>query len=124
MVEISTTGMRVLREVARQGSFSAAAEALGYTQSAISRQVALAEGVAGRELFRRHSRGVEPTSAGKVVLRHASAALAELEAARNELDDLASRRLSVCGSGRSRRRWRRSCLRRPQRSIVTRTRSS
>ena len=48
--EFSTGGLRVLREVAQAGSFSAAAHSLGYTQSAVSRQVAALEAVAGRRL--------------------------------------------------------------------------
>ena len=51
--DFSPTGLRVLREVAQSGSFSAAARALGYTQSAVSRQVAALEAVAGRALFER-----------------------------------------------------------------------
>ena len=42
--------MRVLREVARQGSFSAAAEALSFTQSAVSQQIAALEREAGAVL--------------------------------------------------------------------------
>ena len=41
--DFSPTGLRVLREVAQVGSFSAAARALGYSQSAVSRQVAALE---------------------------------------------------------------------------------
>jgi DNA-binding transcriptional LysR family regulator len=93
MDEFSLTGLRTVREVARHGSFSAAAEVLGYTQSAVSRQVALAERAAGRALFARHARGVALTPAGEVVVRHAIAALAELQAARNVLDDLGTRGL-------------------------------
>lgn len=92
MMQLSLAGMTVLREVARRGSFTAAAQELGYTQSAISRQVALAEQAAGRPLFDRHARGADLTPAGRIVLRRAAAALAELEAAANELEDLASRR--------------------------------
>jgi DNA-binding transcriptional LysR family regulator len=51
--DFSPTGLRVLREVAQLGSFSSAARSLGYTQSAISRQVAALETVAGRRLFDR-----------------------------------------------------------------------
>jgi len=47
MAELSLTGLRVLREVASRGSFTAAAESLGYTQSAVSRQVAGLETAAG-----------------------------------------------------------------------------
>ena len=45
--DFSPTGLRVLREVAQAGSFSAAAHTLGYTQSAVSRQVAALETAAG-----------------------------------------------------------------------------
>jgi DNA-binding transcriptional LysR family regulator len=92
MDDLSLTGLRTVREVARCGSFSAAAQALGYTQSAVSRQVALAERSVGRPLFERHARGAELTPAGAIVLRHAAAALAELQAARLAVADLASRR--------------------------------
>ncbi len=92
MDDLSLTGLRTVREVARRGSFSAAADALGYTQSAVSRQIALAERSVGRALFERHARGAKLTPAGAIVLRHAAAALAELQAARNALADLASQR--------------------------------
>ncbi|HTU77701.1 MAG TPA: LysR family transcriptional regulator [Solirubrobacteraceae bacterium] len=88
MAELSLVGLRVVGEIARRGSFSAAADALGYTQSAVSRQVALAERAAGHRLFDRRSRGVELTRAGEIVLRRANAALAELHLARVELEDL------------------------------------
>lgn len=86
--EFTVTALRMVREVAGHGSFSAAADALGYTQSAVSRQIALAEAVAGRPLFQRLPRGVRLTEAGELVLRHADAVLAELDAVRQELDDL------------------------------------
>jgi DNA-binding transcriptional LysR family regulator len=92
MADFSVAGLRVICEVARRGSFSAAADALGYTQSAVSRQVALAERVVGQSLFERHPRGVELTLAGDIVLRHGNAALAELQAARVALKDLHQRR--------------------------------
>lgn len=92
MADFSVAGLRVICEVARRGSFSAAADALGYTQSAVSRQVALAEQTAGQRLFERHPRGVRLTPAGEIVLRHATAALAELQAAAVALADLHQRR--------------------------------
>jgi DNA-binding transcriptional LysR family regulator len=88
MADLSIASLRVVREVARLGSFSAAADRLGYTQSAVSRQVAGAEQVVGRTLFVRHARGVRPTTAGRVVARRAEAVLIELEAARQEIEDL------------------------------------
>jgi DNA-binding transcriptional LysR family regulator len=91
MSEFTLTGMRAVREVARRGSFSAAADRLGYTQSAVSRQVALTEAAAGRPLFERHARGVRLTDAGRLVVRHAEAMLAEAEAAQQGLADLGAR---------------------------------
>jgi DNA-binding transcriptional LysR family regulator len=83
--DFSPTGLRILREVAQAGSFSAAAQSLGYTQSAISRQVAGLEAVAGRRLFDRSRAGVALTSAGTRLLATASQVLDELDAARREL---------------------------------------
>jgi DNA-binding transcriptional LysR family regulator len=81
----SMAGLRVLREIAERGSFTGAAAALGYTQSAVSRQVAALETEARAQLFERRPGGVELTAAGRVLLRHASAALDELDAAAREL---------------------------------------
>jgi DNA-binding transcriptional LysR family regulator len=91
MTEFSLLSLRVIREVAALGSFSAAADRLGYTQSSVSRQVALAERAAGWPLFARHGRGVSLTDAGRLLLRHANAVLAEVELARESLDDLRAR---------------------------------
>ena len=89
----SPTGLRVLREVAQAGSFSAAASALGYTQSAVSRQVAALEVVAGRRLFERSHSGVALTAAGTRLLPHAVRVLDELDAALRGVagDELAGR---------------------------------
>ncbi|WP_433731300.1 LysR family transcriptional regulator [Nocardia sp. CA-129566] len=91
MGEFTIVGLRVVREAARCGSFSTAAENLGYTQSAVSRQIALMEQAAGRALFERHARGVRATEAGRIVLRHAEMVLGGLGSVRHELDDLAAR---------------------------------
>ncbi|WP_227981546.1 LysR family transcriptional regulator [Nocardia spumae] len=95
MGEFSILGLRVVREAARSGSFSTAAERLGYTQSAVSRQIALMELAAGRELFERHARGVRPTAAGRIVVRHAEVVLGELDSARERLDRLDDRPTTV-----------------------------
>lgn len=91
MSELTLTGLRVVREVARRGSFTAAADALGYTQSAVSRQVAAMEAAAGAALFERLPRGVRPTDAGDVLLRHADTVLAGADAAAQELGGLRDR---------------------------------
>src|SRR4051794_41809058 len=70
--------MRVLREVAVRGSFSAAAEALSFTQSAISQQIAALEREAGCTLVQRNARGIRLTEAGGALVRHADALLPPL----------------------------------------------
>jgi DNA-binding transcriptional LysR family regulator len=85
MAELSITGLRALREVIAPGSFSAAAERLGYTQSTVSRQIAVIEAAAGGPVFERGNRGVRATELGLVVARHAAAILDQLAAAEHEL---------------------------------------
>lgn len=65
------TGWRTFLAVCRLGSLSAAAVELGYTQSAISRQVAALERELGVSLVERRPRGVVPTVAGEAFARHA-----------------------------------------------------
>ncbi|MEU4515394.1 LysR family transcriptional regulator [Nonomuraea wenchangensis] len=77
--------LRLFDEVARSGSFTAAAELLGYTQSAVSRRVAALERAAGGPLFERLARGVRLTPAGAALHRHAVAVLDRLERAGEEL---------------------------------------
>ena len=77
--------MRVLREVARCGSFSAAADALGYTQPAVSRQIATLEAESGTTLVRRQPHGIQLTDAGRVLVAHTEAILARLDDAEAEL---------------------------------------
>src|SRR5919106_1634932 len=84
--------MRVLREVAVRGSFSAAAEALSFTQSAVSQQIAALEREAGTTLVQRSARGVRLTDAGEAVVRHAEAIMARLAEAEAELEAIASLR--------------------------------
>lgn len=88
---MTITGLQVVLEAGRSGSFSAAAETLGYTQSAVSRQVAALEAFARAPLFERHARGVRPTAAGEVLIRHAGAVLDGIAAATNELAGLSDR---------------------------------
>src|SRR5919107_4801269 len=81
--------LRVLREVATKGSFSAAADSLAYTQSAISQQIAALEREAGTVLVVRNARGVHLTEAGRALVRHADVILARLADAEAELDAIA-----------------------------------
>ena len=79
--ELTIGGLRAVREAATLRSISAAAEALGYTQSAVSRQIAAAEAAVDARLFERIGRGVVPTEAGEVLAEHANDVLSALEAA-------------------------------------------
>lgn len=84
--------MRVLREVAARGSFSAAAEALSFTQSAVSQQVAALERETGATLVERGARGIRLTEAGEALVRHTDAVLARLDDAEEELEAIAGLR--------------------------------
>ncbi len=85
---LDTRRLQVLCEVARQGSFSAAAEALGYTQPAVSRQIATLEAETGVLLVRRMSQGAVLTDAGRLLVRRATAIFAQLDEAEYELQSL------------------------------------
>ena len=84
--------LRVLREVAAKGSFSAAAESLAYTQSAVSQQIAALEREAQTKLVERSARGVRLTEAGRALVKHADAILARLADAEAELEAIAGLR--------------------------------
>ncbi|MFJ5534741.1 LysR family transcriptional regulator [Streptomyces sp. NPDC093261] len=89
-MDFSSTALRVLRQVAESGSFTAAASRLGYTQSAVSRQAAALERSAGAVLFERRPDGVRLTSAGLTLLRHARTILDSVSAAERDLTGSAS----------------------------------
>lgn len=84
--------LNVLREVAREGSFSGAAQALSFTQSAVSQQVAALEREAGASLVERGPRGVRLTDAGRALVAHAEAIVARLDDAEQELAAIAGLR--------------------------------
>ncbi len=77
--------LRVLREVARHGSLSAAAAALGYTQPAVSRQIAVLESEVGMELLRRLPQGVALTDAGRLLVERTDEVLLSLTRTEEEL---------------------------------------
>jgi DNA-binding transcriptional LysR family regulator len=84
--------LRVLRAVAREGSFSAAARALDYTQPAISHHVARLEAEVGTALLVRGGRSVRLTEAGAALVDHADAVLARLADAEEEVAAIAGLR--------------------------------
>lgn len=80
--------LRALLAVVRRGSFTAAGEELGYTQSAVSQQIAALEQELGQVLLLR--RPVRPTAAGARLAEHAQRVLLRLDVARSELAQLGS----------------------------------
>jgi DNA-binding transcriptional LysR family regulator len=80
-----------LEAVSRTRSFGGAARELGYTQSAVSQQIAQLERIVGQQLFHRPGgpRRVEPTEAGLLLLGHADAIVAQLDSARADMAALA-----------------------------------
>jgi DNA-binding transcriptional LysR family regulator len=89
---LNVNRLRVLREIAARGSFSAAADALSYTQSAVSQQIAALEAETGTTLIERRPRGLQLTAAGQALVRHADGILARLDAAEAELAAIAGLR--------------------------------
>jgi DNA-binding transcriptional LysR family regulator len=82
--------LKVLREVALRGSFSAAAEALSYSQPAVSQQIARLEAQVGVKLLERGPKGIKLTPAGEALVRHTERILAQLAEAQAELSEIAS----------------------------------
>ncbi len=76
-----------LKAISEQGTFGRAASSLGYTQSAVSQQIAMLERIVGQRLIDRPGgpRPVSLTEAGAVLLRHADAIEARLQAAQADL---------------------------------------
>ena len=90
-----------LQAVASQGSFGRAAEKLGYTQSAVSQQVATLERIVGERLVERPGgpRPVSLTEAGHLLLRHADSIVARLHAAQADLQALKAGELGTLRVG-------------------------
>jgi len=84
--------LRVLREVARQGTLSGAARELDYTQPAISHHIARLEDEVGTALVVRAGRGVRLTEAGERLAAHADDVIARLAAAEDDMAALAGLR--------------------------------
>jgi DNA-binding transcriptional LysR family regulator len=84
--------MRVLREVAERGSITAAAQALAFTPSALSQQIATLERETGVALVERGPRSVRLTEAGRALVSHTDGIIASLEAAEAEIQAIAGLR--------------------------------
>jgi DNA-binding transcriptional LysR family regulator len=103
-MDLPTSTLRALLAVAESGSVSSAARALGYTQSAVSRQIAAAEHELGHRLFTRSHAGMQPNREGLIFLRYAAAALralgdavAEINGARAEVRTVRVGSIPVAG---------------------------
>ncbi|MGC7099941.1 LysR family transcriptional regulator [Amycolatopsis lurida] len=77
--------LRVLVAVAREGSVTAAADALHYAQPSVSHHLARLEAEAGLPLLQRAGRGVRLTEAGELLVRRAEEILGQVESVRAEL---------------------------------------
>jgi DNA-binding transcriptional LysR family regulator len=86
--DASLTALRVFRLVAERGTLTAAASALGYTQSAVSRQIATLERAAGVPLLERRHDGVRLTPAGHLVLRRTASVIDQIDATARDLAGL------------------------------------
>ena len=89
---IDAAGLRVMKAIADEGSFTGAALALGYSQPAISQMVRRLEQRTGTVLVERVGRNVRLTEAGAVLARHAVAVLSALDAAEEEVAAIAGLR--------------------------------
>ena len=88
---LSPRRLVVLREFVAQGTIAGAAEALAFTPSAVSQQLAQLQREAGVDLFRRSGRRLELTDAGRMLAERAGGVLGELEALESGLASLAGK---------------------------------
>src|SRR6478609_1810868 len=94
--DVEIRHLQALQAVAAEGSFGRAADRLGFSQSAISQQIAALERVLGHRVFDRPggSRRVELTPIGATLLTHATAVLEQLREAERDVETL------LAGGGR------------------------
>jgi DNA-binding transcriptional LysR family regulator len=86
--DVEIRHLQALQAVAQEGTFARAADRLGYTQSAVSQQIAAFERLLGEPLFDRPGgpRPVELTPLGRILLDHANTVLARVDAAADEVE--------------------------------------
>jgi len=90
-MDLTIQQLRMLREVAEQGTIGAAAAQLGYTASAVSQQLAGVERVTGVPVLERVGRNVFLTDAGRELVSHAALVLAQLEEAKASVERVTQR---------------------------------
>jgi DNA-binding transcriptional LysR family regulator len=89
---LNVSRLNVFREVIERGSFSDAADALSYSQSAVSQAIAALEAEIGAPLIERSRGGVRPTAAGAALAAHVGGILARIETAEDEIAAIAAGR--------------------------------
>lgn len=89
-MELTLRLLRTIREIAARGTIAAAADALGYTASAVSQQVAALERATGLPVLERVGRSVRLTDVGRELVRHADDILARVEATEAALEEVAA----------------------------------
>lgn len=80
-MDVTLHQLRMICELDRQGTIAAAADALGYTPSAVSQQLSALERSVGSELLERVGRSVRLTDAGRIIVQHGNAILDRVELA-------------------------------------------
>src|SRR3978361_1928206 len=89
---LNVSRLRTFREVVNLGSFSEAADALDFSQSAVSQAIAALEAETGAALIERSRGAVRPTPAGAALAGHVDGILAQIEAAEEEIAAIAAGR--------------------------------
>ena len=89
---LNVNRLNAFREVVARRSFSEAADALAYSQSAVSQAIATLEGEVGMALIERSRDGARPTAAGAALAGHVNGILARMETAESELAAIAAGR--------------------------------
>ena len=82
--------LNVFHEVVERGSFSAAADSLSYSQSAVSQSIATLEGELGVALIERRRGGLRPTPAGAALAAHVDGIMARIERTESEIAAIAA----------------------------------
>jgi len=98
---LDLTSIRLALACARTGSLTAAAQELHLAAAAASRRLRELETTLGSALFERHARGLRPSAAGEVLIRHGLGLLQSLERLANEVSDLRqghTRHVRLCTS--------------------------
>lgn len=89
-MDTSWADWQIVHAAWNEGSFSAAADALGLGQATVSRRVARVEEALGTPLFTRHRSGLQPTAAAEAMRPHLEALAAAALAAHRAIDGLES----------------------------------